>query len=104
MPENESQQALYTALAMIPPGRVITYGHLARLAGKPGAARWVGRELKLLPSNTRLPWHRVINAAGRISLPSDSSGAEQCERLKAEGVEVRAQRVDLKTYLYDPAR
>ncbi len=103
MPENESQQALYTALALIPPGKVTTYGHLARLAGKPGAARWVGRELKQLPSNTRLPWHRVINAAGRISLPVEGSGAEQSARLKAEGVDVRAQQIDLKTYLYDPA-
>ncbi len=78
--------ALYTALAAIPAGRVVTYGQLAALAGCPGAARWVGSVLRKLPHDTQLPWHRVIGAGGRIALPS-SGGDEQRRRLAAEGID-----------------
>lgn len=72
---------------MIPAGKVATYGDIARQAGIPGAARRVGHALRVLPKDTRLPWHRVINASGRISLPDDSRSYRiQRERLEAEGV------------------
>jgi methylated-DNA-protein-cysteine methyltransferase-like protein len=60
---------------------------VAQRAGLPGAARRVGAALRKLPPDTRIPWHRVVNAAGRLSLPADSSsGIEQRKRLESEGV------------------
>lgn len=52
-------------VAAIPPGRVATYGDIARLAGRPGAARAVGNILRDAP-DPRLPYHRVIAAGGAI--------------------------------------
>ncbi len=64
------RSAVYTLMAQIPPGKVISYGELAALAGLGRAARWVGRLMAQLPDDTRLPWHRVIAAGGRLSLPA----------------------------------
>ena len=91
MPEEiqtpSDEEKLYIALSSVPAGRVIAYGELARLAGLPGRARWVGRTLSQLPEESALPWHRVINANRRISLPSGSPGyAEQRQRLLSEGI------------------
>lgn len=66
----------------IPPGRVMTYGQVARLAGNPRAARQVARILHSLSRTEQLPWHRVLNAKGEISL----EGEEQQLALEAEGV------------------
>ena len=54
-------ERLLTVLAQVPPGRVVAFGDLARMAGYPGRARWVGQVLSKLPSTTTLPWHRVVN-------------------------------------------
>lgn len=71
----------------IPRGRVATYGQVARMAGLPGYARYVGTVLKKLPGGSQLPWHRVVNASGRISFPSGSEQYQrQKQRLEAEGV------------------
>ncbi len=93
-------QHLYTALAAIPAGRVVTYGQLAVLAGRPGGARWAGRVLSQLPEGSQLPWHRVINAQGRLSFPTGSAAfVRQQVLLTAEGVEFRASgRIDLKRF------
>ncbi|ASP40887.1 cysteine methyltransferase [Bacterioplanes sanyensis] len=93
------EQRLYTALAAIPPGYVVTYGQLASLSGWPRRARWVGQQLKRLPTGTTLPWHRVINAAGKISFPVGSDKAhEQAKRLRQDGVEVVHGKVSLAKY------
>ncbi len=85
----------------IPPGKVITYGQLAALAGLPGAARLAGTVLCGLPEQTELPWHRVINAQGKISLPENSSGyQEQKKRLEAEGVIFTNNKINLRIYGY----
>ena len=88
---------------MIPAGKVSTYGDVARSAGLPGAARRVGRALKGLPKDTRIPWHRVVNAQGRISLPDGSAGQyTQRERLESEGVVFRGNRsIDMKRYRWE---
>ena len=97
------REALYLALAQIPHGRVISYGELATLAGLGRAARWVGRTLSQLPEDTRLPWHRVIAAGGRISLPAGSpSGCEQRARLRAEGITILNERVDMRRHGWRP--
>lgn len=60
----------------------MTYGQVARLAGNPRAARQVARILHSLSRTEQLPWHRVLNAKGEISLDGD----EQQLALEAEGV------------------
>ncbi|MCP8463689.1 MGMT family protein [Pseudomonas sp. ZM23] len=90
------REAIFLVLAQVPEGFVVSYGQLARLAGLGRAARLVGRILGQLPEDTRLPWHRVIAAGGRISLPLGSpSGNEQRARLRAEGVRIHNDRVDI---------
>jgi len=97
-----NREALYIALLAVPAGKVITYGQLAALAGLPGAARLAGTVLCRLPENTELPWHRVINAQGKISLPPDSAAYKnQCQRLQAEGVEVKNGKISLHIYGYN---
>lgn len=90
---------LYILLSKIPAGRLVTYGQLAKMAGFPGAARAVGAALKQLPSDTQLPWHRVIAAGGRLSLPANTiAGDEQRQRLRAEGIFIDKDRVKLVSY------
>ena len=87
----------------VPLGSVVTYGQLAQLAGLGRAARWVGRTLSQLPQGTRLPWHRVLAAGGRISLPAGSrSGDEQRTRLRSEGVCIVNNRVDMQRHGWRP--
>lgn len=93
------RSALYTVLAQVPPGQVLSYGQLAALAGLGRAARWVGRCLSQLPEASTLPWHRVVAAGGRLSLPAGSpAGDEQRRRLNSEGVQVRNGRVDIRRH------
>jgi len=70
----------------IPAGRVATYGQIAHMLDHPHAARTVGWALRSAPAGSDIPWHRVVNAAGRISLPSTSGKSEQRRRLEAEGI------------------
>lgn len=93
------REAFWQVLASIPPGRVTSYGRLARLAGMGRGARLAGRWLGQLPDDTSLPWHRVLNSQGYLSLPSDSpAGQEQYQRLLAEGIIVTHRRVDMTRY------
>lgn len=95
--------ALYLVLAQIPAGKVTSYGELAALAGLGRAARWVGRTLSQLPPDTRLPWHRVLGAGGRLSLPAGSpSGDEQRARLRSEGLTISNNRVDMRRHGWRP--
>lgn len=83
----------------IPRGRVTTYGGLAAAAGFPRGARLAGWALRNTPPKMALPWHRVLNAAGKISFPPRSRPArEQRRRLEAEGVVFLGGRVDLKRF------
>jgi methylated-DNA-protein-cysteine methyltransferase related protein len=68
----------------IPRGRVATYGQVARLANLPGQARLVGYALSSLRDGSRIPWHRVVNARGRISLRRDESPMHILQRLRLE--------------------
>jgi methylated-DNA-protein-cysteine methyltransferase-like protein len=95
--------AIFAVLRAIPEGCVATYGQVAQLAGLPRAARLVGMTLSALPEGTHLPWHRVINAQGRISLPADSPGfREQVARLTAENVTVCDGRISLRQFQWRP--
>jgi methylated-DNA-protein-cysteine methyltransferase-like protein len=77
-------QRIYAVVRRIPKGRVTTYGTVARLAGFPGQARMVGYALSALPSGTAVPWHRVINARGEVSLRTSATGAGITQRIRLE--------------------
>jgi methylated-DNA-protein-cysteine methyltransferase-like protein len=84
---NPFYHRVYRVVRHIPKGRVATYGVVARLAGRPGAARTVGWALSALPPETDMPWWRVINAAGRISFAKHDHGSVlQRALLLREGV------------------
>ncbi len=92
-------QSFLQQLAAIPHGHICTYGVLAQQCGYARGARLIARWLSRLPPDTRLPWHRVINAQGKLSLnKNSSSGKEQYQRLLAEGIIARNGRIDLKHY------
>jgi methylated-DNA-protein-cysteine methyltransferase-like protein len=100
---SEREAQLFAWLAQIPPGRVVTYGQLARLIGMPRGARWVGSRLGRLPPGSTLPWHRVVNASGRSSLPLGADGSNrQLRRLAGEGVEVVDGRIALARCQWRP--
>ena len=72
MAQKNNYRTIYEVVKRIPLGKVATYGQIARLAGLPGQARQVGYALHHLPSNSDVPWQRVINGRGKISFPPDS--------------------------------
>ncbi len=94
-------QRVWRVVTEIPAGHVLTYGEVARLSGMPRAARRVSQALRRAPDGIGLPWHRVINAQGRISFPEDSSDwNKQKELLEAEGVVFLNGKVDLNCFGY----
>ena len=100
-------EQVYAVVRRIPRGRVTSYGRVAKMLGRPNAARAVGYALAALGSKREdrppVPWHRVINSVGRISTPDmDGSANLQAQLLRAEGVAVTEDlRVDLRVYLWD---
>jgi methylated-DNA-protein-cysteine methyltransferase related protein len=93
-------ERVYALVCQIPPGNVVTYGQVAALLGAPRAARAVGYALRFLPAGTNVPWHRVINHRGQISLRTPiESPLLQRLLLEEEGVVFDAEgRVDLSIY------
>jgi methylated-DNA-protein-cysteine methyltransferase related protein len=77
-----------TVVADLLEGEVVSYGEVARRAGRPGAARAVGGFLA--EHGGGLPWWRVVRAGGWLA---DHKVGEQSRRLRAEGVDVRGGRV-----------
>ena len=91
-------QRVWQIVASSPEGYVTTYGDVARLAGSPRAARQVGGVLKRLPEGSTLPWHRVVNRHGTISLTGPDL-QRQRQALLAEGVQVSdGGKIDLQKY------
>lgn len=89
---------IYDLVREIPAGRVATYGMVARLAGIPSYARWVGRVLSQAPPSFGLPCHRVVNSQGRL-VPY---WPEQRKLLEQEGVILKKNgTVDLRKYLWN---
>ncbi|WP_067863678.1 MGMT family protein [Neptuniibacter marinus] len=101
--EPSYQERIWQAVSMIPKGYVATYGQVAELAGLPRMARAVGRTLSQLPKDTQLPWHRIINAKGMISFPSESEAYKrQRFRLEEEGISFINGKIKLKSYQWRP--
>lgn len=102
---NGGYERIYAVVRRIPRGRVATYGQVAALAGLPRQPRLVGYALHALPSASALPWHRVINAQGRVSARAGASeaGLEQRLRLELEGVRFDARgRVSFERFGWKP--
>ena len=92
-------QQVYAVVRLIPKGTVMSYGGVARQAGYPGRARGVGYALHALSAGKRVPWWRVINSAGRISIPDPQGAQTQRDKLLAEGVIVDDDlRVNMRLY------
>ncbi|MGZ0750671.1 MGMT family protein [Kluyvera sichuanensis] len=94
-------QRVWQIIASIPEGYVTTYGDIARLAGSPRAARQVGGILKRLPEGSTLPWHRVVNRHGVISLTGPDL-QRQRQALLSEGVQVSGSgQIDMQKYRWN---
>ena len=105
--ESDSYGRIYAVVRRIPRGRVATYGQVALMAGLPRQPRLVGYAMHALPNGTDLPWHRVINAQGRVSARAgnDAGSLRQRVLLEAEGVQFDAAgRVSLVRHGWKPRR
>ncbi|MEM7800602.1 MAG: MGMT family protein [Chloroflexota bacterium] len=100
-------EQVYAVVREIPAGRVTSYGRIARMLGRPRAARAVGYALNALKdkpeAKKEVPWWRVINAEGRISTVNrELSASKQATSLKEEGVDVSDEfKIDLNFYLWE---
>jgi methylated-DNA-protein-cysteine methyltransferase-like protein len=93
------REEIWQWVAAIPPGRVATYGQIARLAGFPRHARYVGATLKQLPKDTTLPWFRVLRSSGELAFaPGSASYCTQRRLLQAEAVVFRGGKVSLREF------
>jgi methylated-DNA-protein-cysteine methyltransferase-like protein len=98
---SESELRILSVTRRIPPGLVCTYGKVAEAAGLPRRARLVGRVLAVSPLADGVPWHRVVNATGRISLRGGDGPRLQARLLRAEGVRVDERgQINLGEYLW----
>ena len=103
-PDREWAKAVWAVVRDIPEGNVLTYGEVARLSGNPRYARRVAQAMRWAPDAMALPWHRVINAQGKLSFPADSAAyATQKARLEEEGVVFLKGRIDLERFGYQGA-
>ncbi len=101
---NELHRQILEVIVLIPYGKVASYGQIARLAGLPKHARLVGYVLKHLDKESQIPWYRVINSQGRISVTHiDENGKNiQQDLLEAEGVYLLNGKVSLKKFGWQP--
>lgn len=96
---NDAAAAILAVVRQVPRGKVTTYGAVAARAGWPRRSRLVGRVLAALPAGSRVPWHRVVAAGGRIALPEGAPSRDrQLRRLYREGVDASSGRVNLRRH------
>ena len=94
---NDTYSMIYTVVGSIPSGKVSSYGRIAKLAEC--GPRQVGYAMSQLPTDTELPWHRVVNSKGEISLRDGMGELEQRDRLQQEGIVFNPKgRINLKTF------
>ena len=96
---------VYKTVSLIPFGQVATYGQIAELIGAYGCARQIGWSLKRLRLPSKIPWHRVINAKGEVSMSIGREGTDwiQIDLLKSEGVFIDQElKIQLRRYLWKP--
>jgi methylated-DNA-protein-cysteine methyltransferase-like protein len=96
-------QRVIAIIKNIPEGKVATYGQIATYAGNPRAARQVSFILHSSSEKEDLPWHRVINSKGSISLKPGHGYELQKQMLKKEGITFKENDcIDLKRFLWTP--
>jgi methylated-DNA-protein-cysteine methyltransferase related protein len=98
---------VYAIVKKIPRSHVATYGQIALLAGLGRGARQVGYALRATPANMKIPWHRVVNAQGRVSvrIKEWQSGSDDLQKilLEAEGIVFdETGKLNLKRYRWKP--
>jgi len=98
-----SWDPVYRLVKLIPRGRVLTYGSLARALRLRGGARAAGRAMAATPSGKGIPWHRVVGERGKL-LIREPYASLQRKLLESEGVALIESRVDLKKRLWNPSR
>lgn len=99
--DNSFKNKVYRFTGQIPKGKVATYGQIARLSGKPKAARAVGLLMKHNPDVSRTPCHRVVASDGKLTGYSGAGGiAQKKKMLLKEGVRFKNNRVDLSLSLW----
>jgi methylated-DNA-protein-cysteine methyltransferase-like protein len=97
------KEHIWQVINQIPSGKVASYGQVATLAGLPRAARLVGHTLNRLPAGSKIPWHRVINSQGKISLPLGSDQyLEQRRRLTEEGITFTKNKISFAKHGWKP--
>lgn len=96
-------ERIYAVTRQIPPSKVSTYGQIATIVGRGCTARQVGYAMAALRADDKsVPWQRVINSQGQISLRPGQGGARQRQLVEAEGVEFDAQeRTDFNRFGWD---
>jgi methylated-DNA-protein-cysteine methyltransferase related protein len=94
---------VYKLVKQIPRGRVISYGALAKSLRLKGGARSAGRAMSATPQGKGIPWHRVLNASGKIVIREPYASLQR-KLLESEGVDVVENRVKMNTYLWTPPR
>lgn len=99
---DELARQILEVVIRIPKGKVASYGQIARMAGLPKHARLVGYVLKNLDQHSEVPWYRVINSQGKISLSKlDEKGQNiQIIKLREEGILAANGKVDLKQFAW----
>lgn len=103
MKKDSSYPLIWAAVMKIPKGKVAAYGQIAYIAGLGRQPRLVGYALHNIPDGMDIPWHRVINAQGKISFPKGSRHYErQKKMLKAEGIEFNGEKINLERFGWDP--
>lgn len=96
-------QRIWDTICDIPQGKVASYGQIAEVAGIPRGARQVGYALRHLPKDSDVPWHRVIQASGKIAFDTDTAQHEEQKlRLQQDDVVVVAGRIDMQKYRWRP--
>jgi methylated-DNA-protein-cysteine methyltransferase-like protein len=98
-PKKTTYQRIYDCIKQIPVGKVATYGLIADIEGT-CTARMVGYALSHAKEEMHLPWHRVINSSGRISMKDPEGYALQRTLLQHEGVIFTGEKVNLKEFLW----
>jgi methylated-DNA-protein-cysteine methyltransferase related protein len=98
-----SWSTVYAFVKLIPRGRVITYGGLAKALSLRGGARSAGRAMAASPSGKGIPWHRVVGFGGKL-LIREPYASLQRKLLESEGVRMTERRVNMKLHAWAPAK
>ena len=96
-----SWDPVYRLVKQIPRGRVTTYGEIATCLRLRGGARAVGYAMAATPRGRGIPWHRVIGAGGKVTMPEPHASLQR-RLLSTEGVPFEGARIDMKLYAWSP--